>query len=498
MTTYIDELVQKISTKADLKGFDELDKKQKRAVKQNNLLARSFRNAFGMFLGIQGIRSILEVSREFDLMQKSIKGLTKSSDDFKYLRNEAYRTGSDLLKIASSYKNFYSAASGVGFGKGAIQGMFSDVLTAGRGIGASQEQLKSALVALEQMLSKGKVSAQELRLQMGNALPGAFEIAARAMNMTTAQLDEMMSKGQLASTVFLPKFTAQLKKELGQGFETNIKSLDFAIVNLSNAWKEFQAEILQGESGQALADLIREMTGLLRSQSLLTAVRLLGKMLSFIVRNLKWILMFWGANKLLQIGSLIAKIKWQILDLATATTKAGVASQMMAEGFLMLGGTRTIAGIKMLTAGLWAMVAPVLVLSAKIALLLSAILMIQDLWLTLTDPEAETYSRDLNRKLKREVEPKHPKPSQMIFANPSTYAPQFQVRDEDTLPYKFNQWKESHFGGNNGTYSSSNNTNQNNQISINVYPQQGQNEVAIADAVALKLGNILDNYVMVS
>lgn len=498
MTTYIDELVQKISTKADLKGFDELDKKQKRAVKQNNLLARSFRNAFGMFLGIQGIRSILEVSREFDLMQKSIKGLTKSSDDFKYLRNEAYRTGSDLLKIASSYKNFYSAASGVGFGKGAIQGMFSDVLTAGRGIGASQEQLKSALVALEQMLSKGKVSAQELRLQMGNALPGAFEIAARAMNMTTAQLDEMMSKGQLASTVFLPKFTAQLKKELGQGFETNIKSLDFAIVNLSNAWKEFQAEILQGESGQALADLIREMTGLLRSQGLLTAVRLLGKLLSFIVRNLKWILMFWGANKLLQIGSLIAKIKWQILDLATATTKAGVASQMMAEGFLMLGGTRTIAGIKMLTAGLWAMVAPVLVLSAKIALLLSAILMIQDLWLTLTDPEAETYSRDLNRKLIKDVYPKNPKPSQMVFANPSTYAPQFQVRDEDTLPYKFNQWKESHFGGNNGTYSSSNNTNQNNQISINVYPQQGQNEVAIADAVALKLGNILDNYVMVS
>ena len=33
MTTYLDELVQKISTKADLKGFDELDKKQKRAVR---------------------------------------------------------------------------------------------------------------------------------------------------------------------------------------------------------------------------------------------------------------------------------------------------------------------------------------------------------------------------------------------------------------------------------------------------------------------------------
>ena len=72
MTTYLDELVQRITTKADLKGFDDLDKKQKRARKENDLLARSFRNAFGMFLGIQGFRSIVETSRKFDLMQKSI------------------------------------------------------------------------------------------------------------------------------------------------------------------------------------------------------------------------------------------------------------------------------------------------------------------------------------------------------------------------------------------------------------------------------------------
>ena len=246
MTTYLDELVQKITTKADLKGFDDLDKKQKRAIKQNNLLARSFKTAFGMFLGVQGVRSIVEVSRKYDLMQKSLKGLTKSADDFKYLRREAYRTGSDLLTIAGSYKNFYAAASGAGFQRGAIQGMFSNVLVAGRGIGASQQQIGAALLALEQMLSKGKVSAQELRLQLGNALPGAMQIAARAMNMTTAELDEMMSKGMLISSVFVPKFTEQLKKELGGGFEEAIKSLDFALVNLSTAWQEFQVELLHG------------------------------------------------------------------------------------------------------------------------------------------------------------------------------------------------------------------------------------------------------------
>ena len=507
MTQYLEELVQKISTKTNLKGFDELDKKQKRARKENDLLAKSFKRALGYFIGIQGVRSIIETTRKFDLLQKSIKGLTKSSEDFQYLRKEAYRTGSDLASIAESYKNFYSAASGVGFGRGAIQGMFSDVLVAGRGIGASQSQIHSALVALEQMLSKGKVSAQELRLQMGNALPGAFEIAARAMNMTTSELDELMSKGQLASTVFVPKFTAQLKKELGQGFEANIKSLDFALVNLSTAWQEFQAQVLQGEAGEALAELIKQITSMLRSSVVLNAVKIISKALQLIVKNLKWILMFWGVNKLLQMGTMINRLRFAILDVATATTKAGVASQMMAEGFLLLGGSQTIRGIRMLTAGLWAMVAPVLVLSAKIALIISGILMLQDLLLSIADPTADTYTRDLAKYINAGVEdPKNPTPSQMPFANPSVSTfggSQFQVRDEDTLPYKFRKWRERHAsspainGGGNytGNYNKNNNSNQNNTISINIYPTPNQNEKQIGDEVAAKLGDILEDYV---
>ena len=49
-----------------------------------------------------------------------------------------------------------------------------------------------------------------------------------------------------------------------------------------------------------------------------------------------------------------------------------------------------------------------------------------------------------------------------------------------------------------GNYSNANQNQQNNTIAINVYPQQGQNEEAIGEAVALKLGDILDNYVMVT
>ena len=57
----------------------------------------------------------------------------------------------------------------------------------------SAYESEGAFKALEQMLSKGKVSAEELRGQLGERIPGAFQIAARAMGMTTSELDKFMS-----------------------------------------------------------------------------------------------------------------------------------------------------------------------------------------------------------------------------------------------------------------------------------------------------------------
>lgn len=521
MVTYLDELVQKISTKADLKGFDDLDKKQKRAIKQNDLLARSFKNAFGMFLGIQGVRSIVETSRKFDLMQKSLLGLTKSADDFKYLRKEAYRTGTDLLTIAGAYKNFYSAAAGVGFEKGAVQGMFSDVLTAGRGIGASQQQIGAALLALEQMLSKGKVSMEELRRQMGNALPGAFEIAARSMGVTTIEFNKMLEAG-VSSAEFVPKFTAQLRKELGSGFEQSIKSLDFALVNLSTAWQEFQANIMQGEAGEALADLVKQITQILRSQSLLNFVKLIGEALGLIIKNLKWILIFWGVNKIMQVTNAVIRLHYAILATAKSTAALGVVTRTLASGYAFLTSGKVIQGLKMIRAGLWALVTPSLILGAKIAAIVGGILLLQDLLLTFTDPEADTYTRDLVKgyeNLRKKAEEQQldydrvygnqnplqgktvgekMKEHEKIMDSINKKQPQMYSADNISFVPLPNGIPMMNPAGYTGNVSQSRTNQQNNSIAINVYGQPGQNTEEIGEAVAMKLGDILDNFVMVT
>lgn len=392
MADYLEELVQKITTRADLKGFDDLDRKQRRAIKTNDILGQSFRRAFGIFFGIQGVRSIIQTSRQFDLLQRSISGLTGSTQDWEYLRKEADRTGSSLTQIAGSYKNFYSAAKMSGFDRSGIQMMFSDVLTAGRGIGASQEQVRSALVALEQMLSKGKVSAQELRLQMGNALPGSFEIAAKAMGLTTRQLDEMMSKGELLANDFLPKFTKELKNTYEKGFAANVHSLDAELVRLSNAWQEFQANILQGEAGEALAQLVRDITSILRSQELLNFIKLIGKALEFVIKNIKIFLELFAAKKILEIVGALKEFNWRMLDIATSTQMAGTYAQQAATAYSLLFSEANIQNAKALGKSLWALAAPLLKVLAILKGIEFVLKIIQDLWLYFTDPEAITVT----------------------------------------------------------------------------------------------------------
>jgi tape measure domain-containing protein len=68
------------------------------------------------------------------------------------------------------------------------------------------------MTALTQMIGKGKISAEELRGQLGEALPSAMGIMAKSLGVTTQQLDKMMANGELMAADVLPKFATEMEK----------------------------------------------------------------------------------------------------------------------------------------------------------------------------------------------------------------------------------------------------------------------------------------------
>lgn len=299
MGAEVNDLVLNIVTNAEvasrkLKNFnktlDDTNRKLDKTTKASTMLSRAFRRFIVGFIGVQGVRSFVQTTRELDLMERSIVGLTKSTQDWNYIQNEAIRTGTRLKDTAKGYRNFYASASMAGFGKGQIQGMYSDLLTSTRAIGATPQQTQGALLALEQMISKGVVSMEELRRQLGNALPGAFEIGAKAMNMTTAEFNKFVKEGKMVSTVFVPRFIKALKEEFGGGFKEATKSMDFALINLETRWQMLQRTLFKGQLGEGMTDFVRALTKFISNPMLVGSLKTIAFVLGSLLKIISGIL----------------------------------------------------------------------------------------------------------------------------------------------------------------------------------------------------------------
>lgn len=331
---------------------------ENKRLSRRNWLQQNFARLAAGYIGLHTLKNIFDTGSRLQLVQKSIEGLTKSTQDWKYVQDQAFRTGTDIEVVAKGYRNFFSSANMAGFGKGQIQGMYADVLLSTRAIGASTQQTEGALLALEQMISKGRVSMEELRRQLGNAIPGAFEIGAKAMNMTTAEFNDFVKTGKLASTVFVPLFIKALKEIYADGFKDIEQTVSVANARLINAWKELTSEIISGETGKALAEEINSIREIIASPEFKEFIKILGtifalvsKILVFAIKHFPLILIYLGLSGL--SGALKAIIThilsvqlafFQATGTAITFGQAGTAS-FIAMGRAALGFMATMAKV---------------------------------------------------------------------------------------------------------------------------------------------------------
>ena len=120
--------------------------------------------------------------------------------------------------------------------------IYESVGAAAGAMGVNAENQKGIFLALGQIASKGTVSAEELRGQIGERLPGAFGIAAKAMGVSEQALGKMMQQGELLSKDFLPKFATELQKTFGvaavdsaEGAQASYNRFKNTVLDLTNS-----------------------------------------------------------------------------------------------------------------------------------------------------------------------------------------------------------------------------------------------------------------------
>jgi tape measure domain-containing protein len=142
-----------------------------------------------------------------------------------FIRRTASSLGLDLLGVAEGYKTFAASSKMAGQSTDETNRQFLAVTKAVAAMGLSTDDAKGVFLALGQIMSKGTVQAEELRGQIGERLPGAFNLAAKSMGVTTAELNKMLQQGQVISAEFLPKFATELEKTFGAEAAKNINTL---------------------------------------------------------------------------------------------------------------------------------------------------------------------------------------------------------------------------------------------------------------------------------
>lgn len=170
-------------------------------------------------------------------------GRDNVSRELAYVSKTAYTLGLDINSAATAYAKLNAAAQGTAISSAQVKQIFESVSKASTVMGLSSEETNGALLALSQMMSKGTVQAEELRGQLGERIPGAFGIAARAMGVTQAELNKMLDTGSVMASDFLPKFAAELLRTLGDAPNSAAKSAQAELNRLSTAWESFKRSL---------------------------------------------------------------------------------------------------------------------------------------------------------------------------------------------------------------------------------------------------------------
>ncbi|HIA7251948.1 TPA: tape measure protein [Escherichia coli] len=216
---------------------------------------------------LEAYKKVMEIGLKKEASQRAaqfVLGDEGAKRATEFVKNLADSSGVDQIETLSSFAKFSAGAGDMDAGQ--KESLFSNVIGTSRLMGLSTDEINGILKAFEQMASKGKIQAEELRGQLGDRMAGAFQLFARSLGMTTEELDKAMKDGKVLSKDVLPKVSAEMGRMIDKagGWEKIINSTQTQLGRLSNSWNNNLALMFDG-SQEGLTDFTRSLTNLLNS-----------------------------------------------------------------------------------------------------------------------------------------------------------------------------------------------------------------------------------------
>ena len=191
----------------------------------------------------QAIGGVATYDAQLELQRKALRLVIGDTERYseaqRFLAEQSRELAIPQDVIIRQFTSLSASVLGAGGNVDDAKDSFLAIASGIRGTGGSLEDMKAAMTATSQVFSKGKVSAEELRQQLGERLPGAFTLFAKSMGKTPAELDKALEGGKVTLKDFMT-FTDLLTEEYGENARELARSTFAAGDRFATAMSDFK------------------------------------------------------------------------------------------------------------------------------------------------------------------------------------------------------------------------------------------------------------------
>lgn len=255
-------------------------------------------------------KPIVEAAAEMQRMRVMLRGLNKdkvnpgeaAAQDMQYIVNMAKNAPFAMQSLTDSFVKFRSA--GLDPTDGSLKALVDSVAR----FGGDSELLKRAAVAVQQMSGKGVVSMEELRQQLGEAVPNAMKAMADAAGITMGELTKAVSSGTVEAKQALSLMFVGLRAENENAAKDMMQTYTGALAQLQTSFTLFADRVGQAGYLDSLTKGMKELSAVMNSAEGISFANSLGEGLTTAIDGLRELAQWLAKNQelVITLGKIVA------------------------------------------------------------------------------------------------------------------------------------------------------------------------------------------------
>ncbi|EPY4230836.1 tape measure protein [Klebsiella pneumoniae] len=278
-------------------------------------------------------KPIVEAAAEMQRMRVMLRGLNKdkvnpgeaAAQDMQYIVNMAKNAPFAMQALTDSFVKFRSA--GLDPTDGSLKALVDSVAR----FGGDSELLKRAAVAVQQMSGKGVVSMEELRQQLGEAVPNAMKAMADAAGITMGELTKAVSSGTVEAKQALSLMFVGLRAENENAAKDMMQTYTGALAQLQTSFTLFADRVGQAGYLDSLTKGMKELSAVMNSAEGISFANSLGEGLTTAIDGLRELAQWLAKNQelVITLGKIVAGMVAFKMLRASILGVVGAGGQML-------------------------------------------------------------------------------------------------------------------------------------------------------------------------